>query len=155
MKDGNRFVNIVYLGLGSNQGNRAQNCFTAIDLIKANDMIVCEVSSPYENKAWGVEKQPDFINLCVSIKTDRTPKELLCITQEIEKKVGRVKTYKWGPRVIDIDILLYNDLIIEDEELVIPHPYMLERDFVIAPLKEIAPDVIHPVIKKKIKDIPC
>lgn len=95
------------------------------------------VSRFYATKAWGIENQPDFANAVMEIKTELSPHDLLRALQKIELEMGRKRTEKWGPRIIDLDILLYDNLQINDETLKIPHPYMQERDFVMIPLREI------------------
>ncbi|MGB9716249.1 MAG: 2-amino-4-hydroxy-6-hydroxymethyldihydropteridine diphosphokinase [Thermodesulfovibrionales bacterium] len=139
---------IAYIGIGSNLGNRQENCIHAIDLLEKNGITVKKRSSMYETKPWGMKDQPDFINMALEIETDLDPKELLKILKNIEKEIGRKESFKWGPRVIDLDILLFNDLILSEDDLKIPHPLMHERNFVLKPLCEIAPDKIHPVLKK-------
>ncbi len=144
---------IVYIGIGSNLGDREHNCLDAVKRIEAYGIKIKNISSLIETKPWGVKDQPQFINMVIEVETDFTPDELLKKTREIERAIGRKETYRWGPRVIDIDILLYDDQIIDTEDLKIPHIEMHERNFVLQPLSEIAPDVIHPVLKKKIKQI--
>ncbi len=110
-------------------------------------------SSMYQTEPWGVGEQPRFVNMAIEIETEQSPVELLKSLKEIEKELGRVETVKWGPRVIDLDILLYDDLIIKESELEVPHPYMHEREFVLSPLAEIAPDRVHPVLKKTVREM--
>ncbi|KWT83445.1 2-amino-4-hydroxy-6-hydroxymethyldihydropteridine pyrophosphokinase [Candidatus Magnetominusculus xianensis] len=109
-------------------------------------MTVTKRSAMYETKAWGVEAQPDFINMCVEIDTQLTPLQLLEALQAIEQQTGRQKSYKWGPRKIDLDILFYGGLVIDEERLKIPHPYAHLRRFVLEPLAEIAPEFVHPTL---------
>jgi 2-amino-4-hydroxy-6-hydroxymethyldihydropteridine diphosphokinase len=111
---------------------------------------VTAVSNVYETAAWGVTDQPDFFNICLAGHTDLSPHELLQFCQAVEAEVGRQPTYKWGPRIIDIDILFYDDLIIKDDALTIPHPFVQERAFVLAPLADIAPDYVHPQTGKSV-----
>lgn len=141
---------IVYLGLGSNLGKKRQNIRKAINQISYISEIQ-KISSLYETKPEGIENQPFFINSVIKIKTSLSPFLLLDNLISIEEKLGRIKTVKWGPRIIDIDILLYENLVLQDEKLIIPHPLLYKRIFVLLPLNEIAADVIHPVIKKTIK----
>ena len=107
----------------------------------------------YETEPWGVKDQPRFVNMAIEGETALTPARLLEVLKMIEDEVGRVETYRWGPRVIDLDILLYDDLVMSTPELTIPHPRMHEREFVLRPLAEIAPDKTHPVLKKTVKEL--
>lgn len=137
--------NRAYLSLGSNLGDRAFNMRQAVEDLDSHPRItVVRQSSMYETEPVGVKDQPAFLNNAVQIRTGLTPNELLEVTKSIEDQMGRVRTFRWGPRVIDIDILAYNGMSIDSEELVIPHPKMLERAFVLAPLMEIAPDLELP-----------
>lgn len=143
----------VYIGIGSNLGNREENCLNSIRLIEERDIRVLKRSSLYETEPWGVEDQPMFINMAIEAETELSPLELLRVLKSIEKSMGRVQTERWGPRIIDLDILFYNNLILETPELTIPHPYIKERPFVLIPLSEIAPEFEHPVLKKRIKEL--
>ena len=104
-----------------------------------------------ETEPWGVQEQPMFINMAVEIETALKPDALLHLLKNIEIEVGRLPTSHWGPRIIDLDILLYDDLIIKTSELEIPHPHISKREFVLKPLAEIAPEKIHPVFRKTMK----
>jgi 2-amino-4-hydroxy-6-hydroxymethyldihydropteridine diphosphokinase len=141
---------IVYIGIGSNIGNRQKNCLRAIELLEKRGVIIKERSSMYETEPWGIKDQPKFINMVVEIETVLNPNELLRILKDVEKKVGRKESLKWGPRIIDLDILLVDDIIINEDNLKIPHPLMHKRDFVLQPLCEIAPDIKHPLLKLSI-----
>ncbi len=146
----------VYLGIGSNLGNREDNCARAISLLDEAGIKVGKRSKPIETEPWGVEDQPRFINMAVMAETTLEPLELLSVIKNIEAEMGRVSTcaqQRWGPRVIDIDILLYGLLVLDSPELKIPHPLMHERAFVLEPLTEIAPDVRHPVLGKVISEL--
>ncbi|MFN3396076.1 MAG: 2-amino-4-hydroxy-6-hydroxymethyldihydropteridine diphosphokinase [Thermodesulfovibrionales bacterium] len=143
----------VYLSIGSNLGRREDNCLKALKAMEEKGMTIKKRSLMYETEPWGVREQPYFINMAVEVETDLPPDKLLQVVKEIEKEMGRTETYKWGPRIIDIDILLYNDLIYERSDLKIPHPFMHERDFVLRPLSEIAPDKVHPVLNKTISEL--
>lgn len=142
----------VYLSLGSNVGDREANLRTAIELL-ARHVEVSAVSSLYETDPVGVADQPPFLNLAVAGRTDLDPAELLRRVKAIEREVGRVPTYRWGPRVIDVDVLLYGDQVIRTDSLVIPHPEMLKRAFVLVPLAQIAPSAVHPVAARTIAEL--
>jgi 2-amino-4-hydroxy-6-hydroxymethyldihydropteridine diphosphokinase len=139
-------MSIVYIGIGSNLGDRKANCMRAIELLAGKGIVVRKESSLYETDPWGDKNQPKFINMAIEIETELKPQDLLGILAGIEKEFGRKKSCKWGPRIIDLDILLYNSITIDQDDLKIPHPFMHERDFVLKPLYEIAPDVKHPVL---------
>jgi len=141
---------IAYIGVGSNLGNREQNCLRAVSRLSGKGVIVRKHSSLYETEPWGVKDQPGFLNMTLEIETKEEPEVLLRILKNIEFELGRQETCKWGPRVIDLDILLYDDRIVRTSDLQIPHPHMHKRDFVLRPLSEIAPLKIHPVFRKSI-----
>ncbi len=143
----------VYLSTGSNQGNSIQILNLANQLIQQQVGQILKASSFYKTAAWGLTDQPDFYNQCLLIYTPFTPKIVLQKLLQIEKQMGRVRIQKWGPRTIDIDILLFDDLILRDNDLQIPHPQMPDRSFVLAPLAEIAPLLQHPSLKKSIKKL--
>lgn len=144
----------VFLGLGSNVGDREAQLKAAIDLLDEQQGIeVIKVSSFYETAPVGYVVQPDFLNLCIKIETELSPHEVLERGLAIEQQLHRVRKERWGPRTLDIDILLYGDEIIETKDLSIPHPRMTERAFVLIPLQEIAPDKVEPRTQKKIKEI--
>ena len=132
----------AYLGLGANLGDRLANMREAVRLIDEEGACRVTARSPvYETLPVGVEDQPDFLNAVIAIETSLGPAELLRLCKSIEKRLGRTRTNKWGPRVIDVDILLYGDMPVREDDLVIPHPEMIGRAFVLVPLAEIAPDV--------------
>ena len=142
----------VYLGLGSNMGNRQENLNRALDFL-AQRLRVEQVSSVYDTEPVGNIDQPRFLNLACQVYTRLAPAELLTLAKGIESKLGRVSSKSNAPRPIDIDILFYGDRVIETPELVIPHPRLVERAFVLIPLAEIAPDLVHPVTGKTIKEL--
>jgi 2-amino-4-hydroxy-6-hydroxymethyldihydropteridine diphosphokinase len=146
-------MHIAYLGIGSNLGNRVENCERAIGLLEKGGIKVSNRSSRIETDPWGVEDQPKFINMAIEIKTSLQPHDLLAVLKKIEDKVGRKTTSRWGPREIDLDILLYNETVLETEDLIIPHPGIEKREFVLKPLADIAPDLVHPVLKKSISEL--
>ncbi len=135
------------VGIGSNVGERVKNCQSAIALLK-DKVTILKISSFYETEPWHNTKEDYFVNCVVEVVTLLDPRRLLDILKVIEQKMGRVDTGKWGPRVIDLDILFYGDEIIEESDLTIPHPFLDKRAFVLVPLSEITPDILHPVIKK-------
>lgn len=139
----------VYLSLGSNMGDRgvilAESCRKLADHPRIS---ICKVSSIFETKPWGFLDQDDFWNQVIELETDLEPLELLDICQEIEASLGRVRLIRWGPRTIDIDLLSYDNKEWRDERLILPHPRMEEREFVLAPLREIAPNYILPSGRK-------
>jgi len=142
----------VYLGLGSNVGNRQDNLDRALDLLSQR-LRTGKVSSIYDTEPIGNVNQPRFLNLVCQAYTRLAPRELLTLAKGIELKLGRVLGKSNAPRPIDIDILFYGDLVIETPELVIPHPRLTERAFVLVPLDEIAPDLVHPVSGKTVKEL--
>ncbi|MBT8386286.1 MAG: 2-amino-4-hydroxy-6-hydroxymethyldihydropteridine diphosphokinase [Ignavibacteria bacterium] len=144
----------TYIGIGSNIGNRLHFIETAINKVDMEPGCEVEkISSLYESKPFGNTEQEKFINLVIQIKTLFKPIELFNFLKQIESNVGRKNSTRWGPREIDLDILFYDDLIYKDSQLTIPHEGIIERDFVLVPMCEIAPDFIHPEINEKICDI--
>jgi len=139
--------NIVYLSLGSNIGDKAENLRKAVKTLNQHINVI-KISSLYKTEPIGDKNQDDFYNIAVKGDTILTPENLLNTLSRIEKQMHRRRNEKWGPRIIDIDILLFNDLIIKKKELIIPHPYMHKRYFVLIPLKEIEPALMHPEFKK-------
>jgi len=127
----------VVLHLGSNQGNKEENIQTAYDLIGTTVGEIISHSSLHITKAWGDVNQPDFVNSAVKVNTDLSPFEVLQACQNIELRMGRKRKEKWGQRIIDIDIIFYDDLVLKSSILTLPHPLYEVRDFVMAPLKEI------------------
>ncbi|NCO67173.1 MAG: 2-amino-4-hydroxy-6-hydroxymethyldihydropteridine diphosphokinase [Nitrospirae bacterium CG_4_10_14_0_8_um_filter_41_23] len=146
-------MSVVYIGIGSNLGNRQENCLRAIELLQEKGIIVTKRSSLYETEPWGVKDQPLFINMAIEIETGLKPEELLRMLKDTEREMGRKDSSKWGPRIIDLDILLFDNIVLNNKNLKIPHPLMHERDFVLRPLCEIAPDIKHPLLKLSIGDL--
>mgnify|MGYP001374619705 CR=1 FL=1 len=142
----------VVLGLGSNIGNRLKNINEAISMLK-DKLIIVKVSKVIETEPYGYKDQPMFLNCCLIAKTALSADKLLEFVLSIEKRMGRVREFKWGPRNIDIDILFYDNLIINRDDLVIPHPELHKREFVLKSLVEIMPDFVHPKLNRSIKDI--
>jgi 2-amino-4-hydroxy-6-hydroxymethyldihydropteridine diphosphokinase len=138
--------NIIYLALGSNMGDRLANLETAIQSLRPK-VRVLKRSSIYETPPWGFIDQPSFLNMVIKAETSLSPEKLLNFIKILENSLGRKATFRNGPRLIDLDILFFDQLIINIPGLTIPHPRLHERGFVLVPLAEIAPDVIHPVLK--------
>ena len=140
--------------MGSNMGDREEYINKAIKYLKDNYKIeVVKATELIETKPYGLEQQDKFLNNVVKIRTLLDPLELLVLCKNIEKMLGRVKTEHWGPRPIDIDILFYDDLVIDSEDLVVPHEDMKNRVFVLEPMMDIAPYLRHPVFNKTIKEM--
>lgn len=144
--------NLAYLSLGSNIGDRVQNLKTALEEIKKLGTIT-EISSFYETEPVDYKEQPEFLNNAIALKTDLSAVDLIIQLQEIEHKMGRVKEIDKGPRNIDIDIILFNQEIINQPNLQIPHSKFSSRNFVLTPMEEIAPEVQDPISKKTIKQL--
>lgn len=142
----------VIFGLGSNINNPVIQLQTAVDNL-GRYFSLRRVSSIYKSQSLLKDNQDDYYNIAVLAETDKSPQEILSITQNIEKNMGRVKFKKWGERVIDIDIIDYNREIIENDNLQIPHNQMIYRSFVLNPLKDIIPEYIHPVLKLSVQDM--
>jgi len=142
----------VYLALGSNLGNRAANLKAAIAALPPQ-MEVKAKSRVYETPPWGYTNQDKFLNQVVKAQTYLEPELLLKHLKRLEVALGRVPTFQYGPRLIDIDILLYDDLVFDSADLKIPHPNMHERGFVMLPLMDVAPDLVHPVKKQTIRQL--
>ncbi|MFD3158298.1 2-amino-4-hydroxy-6-hydroxymethyldihydropteridine diphosphokinase [Haloimpatiens sp. FM7330] len=150
----NRKWHKAYIGLGSNIGDKNKNLSDAIQ--KIDESKYCRVikkSSFIVTPPWGYTDQDEFLNGVIEVETTLEPKELVVFLLNIEKELKRERIIKWGPRTIDLDVLLYDDIISDDEEIVVPHPRMHERMFVLEPLSEIAPYKIHPLLKERIIDI--
>ncbi len=143
-------ANVVLL-LGGNLGDRFQNISNAVNAIKEFVGSIQKKSSLYETAAWGITDQPHFLNQVVVVHTILSAQQVLEKILFIEKQLGRERLVKMGPRIIDIDILFYDDTIIEEENLIIPHPRLQERKFVLEPLNELIPNYIHPILNKSVK----
>lgn len=142
----------VYIGIGSNLGDRLENIMKAVGLVEGYMKITAR-SGIYETEPVGGIMQDMFLNCVIEVLTDIPPYELFDLLKLTEKELGRVKEVKWGPRLIDLDILTYNDEVVEEKNLTVPHREMHKRRFALIPLQEIAPDFIHPVLKKKIPEM--
>lgn len=143
---------IVYLALGSNLGNREENLKQAIASLPPQ-MDVKEKSHVYETPPWGYEEQPRFLNQVVKTQTYLQPEQLLKHIKRLEVALGRKATFRNGPREIDIDILMYDDLVLNTPILTLPHPHMHERGFVLLPMMDIAPDLVHPLTGKSVREM--
>ena len=135
---------IIYIALGTNLGDRSANLQAAIEAMSPEIRVLAE-SHIYETPPWGYEDQPAFLNMVVKAETDLEPESLLTYLKQIEAELGREKSVRWGPRLIDLDILFYDDLVINTPPLIIPHPRLHERGFVLVPLADVAPEMVHPV----------
>jgi len=145
---------VAFIGIGSNLGDRAFNIRQAIRIMAESWKIdVVSVSSLYETEPVGVRDQPDFLNCVIKVETELTPRELLKTLKGIEARMGRRPGPRWGPRRIDLDILFYGDLTLNEDDLIIPHPRAHERLFALMPLFEIAPDLMHPVLGRSIREL--
>jgi len=147
------FPHRVFLGLGSNIGDREKNLKTSLSLLESAELRIRKTSSLYHSEPVGEVSQPWFMNAVVEVETILSPEELLHRCQQIEEKMGRQRLIPQGPRVIDLDILMYDQLTLDTPGLTIPHPKMHCRRFVLIPLLEIAPDAVHPRLKKRIREL--
>lgn len=147
---------LVYISLGSNLGDKKYNLEKAVNKIAERAGSVSAISSIYETEPWGYESPNTFFNMVIRLESTLSPTQLLKLTQDIELEMGRTKKSigsSYQDRIIDIDIILYDDLIMETQELILPHPYFHKRKFVLEPLFEIDPELIHPVLGISIKEI--
>ena len=134
----------AFLGLGSNLGDRAHYLEEAVSALRSPTIKIVATSRVYETEPWGVMDQPLYWNQVIEVETTLEPLDLLHVCQAIEQRLGRERKVHWGPRTIDIDLLIYDNKVNESEELMLPHPYLEERAFVITPLREIAPKLVLP-----------
>lgn len=141
----------AYLSIGSNIGNKEENLHRAIELINSYKEIEVEkVSSFLVTEPWGYLDQEKFVNAALKLKTILSPQELMKVLLDIEQEMKRERIIKWGPRIIDLDIIFYDNLVLEDELVTVPHPRMEEREFVLKPLSEICGNKVHPLLKKRV-----
>lgn len=143
----------AFVALGSNLGDRQGNLNRAVELLQQHGVEVLKVSTFIETEPYGVTDQPCFLNGACMVKTELSPLELLRLLLSVEKEMGRVRLRHWGERNIDLDLLLYEGVIMDTEELRLPHPDMANRDFVMLPLAELAPSLIHPVLQKTMQEL--
>lgn len=143
----------LYAGFGGNVGDVVDRFTKAIDFLEDFGIKALKKSSLYRSKPYGFKDQDDFINCVICFETDLMPEIILGLFKRTERALGRIERFKWGPREIDIDILFYDSLVYEKPELVIPHKDVQNRDFVLRPMLEIAPDFVHPVLEKTIKEL--
>ncbi|MCG3172012.1 MAG: Bifunctional folate synthesis protein [Myxococcota bacterium] len=143
-----------HAALGSNTGDRKANLERALELLRQEPgLVITRLSSMIVTPPWGKTDQPDFLNMAIEVESGMTPRELLDLFLRTERAMGRERLERWGPRVIDIDLLLAGGLILDEPGLKIPHPLMHEREFVLEPLTEIAPGAIHPVFGDSIQSL--
>ena len=143
----------AYVALGSNLGDKEGNVRRALELLEERGVEVVRVSSFICTEPYGVTDQPQFLNGVCQVRTSLAPLALLHILLAIEQEMGRVRLRHWGERNIDLDLLLYEDVVMDTPELTLPHPDMQNRDFVLLPLAEIAPEIIHPTLQKTIHEL--
>ncbi|MCZ7407196.1 2-amino-4-hydroxy-6-hydroxymethyldihydropteridine diphosphokinase [Parvimonas micra] len=146
-------MNKVWIALGSNMGEGRKNLDLAIKMMNERGVSVKKVSTYIETEPYGYTEQDNFVNAVCIAETKLSPRELLETLLKIELEMGRVRIIKWGPRIIDLDILFYEDLIIDEEDLKVPHIEIQKRSFVLEPMNEISPDKIHPVFKKSVNQL--
>ena len=147
------FFHTAYLALGSNLGDKEANLRRALELLQQRGVEVVKTSSFICTEPYGVTDQPQFLNGVCEVRTSLVPLALLHTLLEIEQEMGRVRLRHWGERNIDLDLLLYEDVVMDTPELILPHPDMQNRDFVLLPLAEIAPELVHPILQKSIEEL--
>lgn len=146
-------MSLVAISMGSNLGNRLSSLRKAVLLIKNEVANIIKTSDVFETPPFGITNQPRFLNACILIETDMPPLNLLEKLKKIEEQMGRIQRFKWGPREIDLDIVFYDEEVVNEPTLKIPHPHMHERPFVLIPLNQISPKWIHPTLKKTVEQM--
>ncbi|MDD2516589.1 MAG: 2-amino-4-hydroxy-6-hydroxymethyldihydropteridine diphosphokinase [Synergistales bacterium] len=141
------------ISLGSNIGDRLGTIRQASLLLKGMGIQNVASSDIFETAPWGVKEQPWFLNACLLVDTSVSPRELLSRLQSIENRLGRVSRFRWGPREIDLDLLFMDGLAVDEEDLVLPHPEMHNRSFVLVPLNQVAPDWVHPLLHRRVREL--
>lgn len=149
------FMNLVYLLIGGNMGDRSENLAQAREWLQLECGTIEKTSSIYETEAWGHNDQPPFLNQAIFLTTELPVTDLMNCILNVEKKIGRIRKDKYGPRIIDIDIIFFNDEIVNNSVVTVPHPELQNRRFVLVPLVEIAENVIHPTLKRSCFDLLC
>ena len=147
------FFHTAYVALGSNLGDKEANLRRALELLIERGVEIVKTSTFISTEPYGVTDQPQFLNGVCEVRTSLVPLALLHTLLEIEQEMGRVRLRHWGERNIDLDLLLYEDVVMDTEELKLPHPDMQNRDFVLLPLAEIAPELVHPILQKSIEEL--
>ena len=147
------FFHTAYVALGSNLGDKEANLRRALELLIERGVEIVKTSTFISTEPYGVTDQPTFLNGVCEVRTSLEPLALLHTLLEIEQEMGRVRLRHWGERNIDLDLLLYEDVVLDTEELKLPHPDMQNRDFVLLPLAEIAPELVHPILQKSIEEL--
>jgi 2-amino-4-hydroxy-6-hydroxymethyldihydropteridine diphosphokinase len=150
--DQEQHPHLIYLGMGTNRGDRLANLAATIEALPPQVQVVRQ-SPVYQTPPWGYTDQPDFLNLVVEAQTALPPKELIAYLKDLELKVGRTASFRWGPREIDIDILFYNQLVYAEDGLEIPHPRLHDRAFVLVPLADLTPELIHPKLNSSVSEL--
>ncbi|MBO8153457.1 2-amino-4-hydroxy-6-hydroxymethyldihydropteridine diphosphokinase [Thermovirga sp.] len=146
-------MSLVAISMGSNLGNRLSSLRKAILLLKKEGFNIIKTSDVFETPPFGVTNQPRFLNACLLMDTEINPADLLEKLKKIENEVGRIQRFRWGPREIDLDIIFYDEKVIDGPSLKVPHPHMHERPFVLIPLKQISPQWVHPILKKTVEQM--
>jgi 2-amino-4-hydroxy-6-hydroxymethyldihydropteridine diphosphokinase len=145
-------MSTIYIALGTNLGNRSANLRAAIEALPPEVRVTRE-SPVYETPPWGVTEQPAFLNMAVEAETELDAPAVLAHLKRIETRLGRQPTYRYGPRTIDLDLLFYDDLVLDSPPLIVPHPRLHERAFVLVPLADLAPDLRHPIIGQTLGEL--